>query len=141
MWFYDSSMQVSTCRSCFIIFDFVDWITGSNMPFYINDNLILHYHMDAFKSTMLQCRYLVCPDYMVVQGWIRATLLSPTDTILARPSSHQYIKFFSGTVRYLTSGFFIVPCHHLVAVLHVTNDFIVRAFPITSFQMSVYLYI
>ena len=69
-----------------IILDFVECITGGNMDLYIKVNHILYYHMDAFRSTVLGHTYFIIPDYLVVKVWVRATLLSLANTILAEPN-------------------------------------------------------
>ena len=65
-----------------IIFEFVECLASSNMALYINNNLALDYHMDADRLTMLGYNYFISPDYLVVNGWIRAMLLSAS-TMLA----------------------------------------------------------
>ena len=56
----------------------------------INDNHILCYNMDAFRSTMIGCSYFICPNYLVAKGWIRAMLLHPTNILLAGPNVHCF---------------------------------------------------
>ena len=62
---------------------FCECTAGSNIAIYININHILYCPMGAFSVTLLGCTYFISPDYVVFQGWIRATLLSPTNTTQA----------------------------------------------------------
>ena len=98
------------------LFNFLEYIIGSNMALHISDNHIQFYHMDVYRSIMLGCKYLTSPDYSVVQGWIRAVLLHPTYSLLLVPDVHCFFKFFTGLVRYFHSYNAIGPCHQLVAV-------------------------
>ena len=113
-------------------FKFVECLIGGSMALYINDSHILYYHMNVFRLAILECSYFISPDYMV-QGWIRAILLSRNNTILVGLSIPTYIKFFPGVIRDFCSDADIVPSHHHVAALDVTNHFIVIAFPIPWF--------
>ena len=66
-------LEYQSTGAAFNILYFVECIIGSNMAIYINNNHILYYHMDAYRYIMLGCN--TSSDYLVIQGWIRTTLL------------------------------------------------------------------
>ena len=68
------------------ISDFIECIINNYMALYINDNNILYYYMDAFWPIMLWYSCFPSDDYLFVQGWIRAMPLSPTYTVLMKPT-------------------------------------------------------
>ena len=110
-----------TCLRVLHVMFLIIWITNSNMALYIHDQHILYYHMDAYWSIMMWQSYFLHPNYLVVQRWIRATLIYPTNIILAGPNLHCFFKPFPGVVQYFHSGNTTVPCHHSVAVKDILN--------------------
>ena len=88
---------------------------------------------------MLVCIYFISPDYLVIHRSIGATLLFPTYTILAGPKFYRYIKFIVRVVGYFSYGIYVIPCHHTVAVLDVTNHFVVTAFPILDSELLIFI--
>ena len=120
-----------------IIFSFGEGFSNSHIA--LNINNILYYHLDVCRLTMLGHSYCVSLEYLDIQRWVRATLLSPTSTIQVGLKIYRYIKFFLRVVRYLPTGVYVVPSHHIVAVLDVTNHFSVTAFQIPSFQICLLL--
>ena len=74
----------------------------TKIALYINDSHIIYYHMDGFRSVILGHSYFTSPDYLVVQGWIRAMLLYSTNIVLEGPNFYQYFKFFAGVVSTFT---------------------------------------
>ena len=46
----------------------------------LNNDHIIHFHLNATLSMDLAQTYCVHPDYLVVQCWVHATYLSP-DTV------------------------------------------------------------
>ena len=57
---------------------------------------MLSYYLNVYRSIMMGYTYFRSPDYLVVQGLIRATLLYPTKIYLARSNAHHYTKLFHG---------------------------------------------
>ena len=86
--------------------------------------------MDEFRPIMIGFSYFTSADYLVVYRSIRAIFLYPTNTKLQGPNIYQYFKFFPGVVRHFHPGFTVVPCQQIIAVLDVTNHFVVTTFPI-----------
>ena len=76
-----------------------------------------------YRSIMLVCIF-ICPDYLIVQKWVRATLIYPTNIILAGPNVHCFFKPFPGVVEYFHSGNTTVPCTHSVAIKDMLNHFV-----------------
>ena len=97
---------------------------------HINDNHNLYYHIDAFKFVYIRRQLLFKSYYLIYQGWIRALILSPTNTVLIVSNDHNYIKFLIEVGRYSPSGLYIVLHYHIVTVLVVTYHFILTPFPI-----------
>ena len=104
VWFYNASLWVPHAP-----FLTVQSIIGGNMALYIYDNHILYYHMDTFSLTVLGYSYLISIDYLVVQGQIRAVLLSLTYFILAGPNDHWYFKVFLGWLGTSTQDTMLCP--------------------------------
>ena len=63
-------------------------IMESNMALHIDHQQILCYHMETYRSIMIGHSCFHSPDYLVVQGWIRAALLYPTNIQLAGVNIH-----------------------------------------------------
>ena len=96
---------------------------------YVKDNHILYYHMDVVWSVVSRHNYFTSTNHFVVQGWIRATPLYPTNTVLEGQLSTDTSNYFLG----LSASFIqacTVPCHQISAVFDVTNNFVVTTFPI-----------
>ena len=74
------------------VFYFMKSINVGNMALYINDNHILYYHMGMHCWVMLGCT----PEYLVVQGWIRATLIHSTNIEIFGQNVHHFLKLFLG---------------------------------------------
>ena len=86
-----------------IVFDLMGCITGGNMALYLNEKYTLfYYHVDAYRSIILECSYFTCPDYLVVQVCIRAMLLHPINILLAGPNIYYFFKFFPGQLGTIT---------------------------------------
>ena len=49
----------------------------ANMSLLIKDSHILFNHMDVYHSCMLRHSYFASPDYLVVKGQIRITVIFP----------------------------------------------------------------
>ena len=89
---YDKYPKGITCH----VLDCIQFKTGHNMALHIDDQLILCDHTDAYRSNMMGCSYCGMPNYLIVQGWIRAMLLYPTNIYLAGLNVHHYTKSFLG---------------------------------------------
>ena len=103
----------------------MECVVGSNIALHINDNEILCYNKDMFRSVVLGHSYFESLDYLFVQGWIRAMLLPPTNIELAGLNVHHFLQFFPGVVRYEYCSYHIVPCHWVVELVDVFHHFIV----------------
>ena len=79
---------------CF--FDYMQCIIGVYMALHIDDQHILYYHIDTYRSNMLGCS----PDYLVAQGWITSMLLYPPNIHLTWPNVNCYTKYFPRVVGY-----------------------------------------
>ena len=86
--------------------------------------------MVIFMSLMKGHNYFRSPDYLVVQGWITAMLLYPTNIHFAEPNVHHYTKFFLRVVGYDLTGNTIVPCHRIVAVFDSAHHLVTTTFPV-----------
>ena len=101
--------------------------------------IIIHiwfYHIDIYRSVILDVAIFTSHDYFVVQGWIRTMLLHQTNMLLAGPNVHCFFKFFPGVVRYFHSDNNILPCLKPVAVLDVLHHCIVTRSPHFHFHIS-----
>ena len=79
----------------YAVSEYMECIIGGNFTLHTNDNLLLYYHIDAYKSLMLGQRYFKSSNNLVVQEWIRvrATLLYPVSIEWARPNALYHFKF------------------------------------------------
>ena len=100
------------------------------MRLHINDNHTLCYHMYVYRLIMWGCRYFTSSDYLVVQGWMTAMHIHPTNILLAGPNINHFLKFFPGMVGYFQSSNGIVHYHQIVTVLDVPHQFFVDAYPV-----------
>ena len=112
----------------YCMFDFLE--RGSNITLHISDRNILYYHRNAYWLIMQGYSYFASPDYSVVQVWITATFLHPTNTLLTRPNVHHFLTFFLLVIKYFHYGNTIVFCHQDEAALDVPHCFDVTTFPI-----------
>ena len=97
-----------------------------NMAILINDRLIIFTHMDVNHSTMLGQSFLSNPAYLVVQGWIRPTVLFPSFIGLTGTNIWKCVRF-SWVVRYWPTD---IPYHCIVAVIHLAHPFAFTAYPL-----------
>ena len=66
------------------------------MALLISDNNIVFSDIDAYCSCMLGCRYLACPDYLIIKAWIRATVLFPLFVTLTLTNICVFVKIYPG---------------------------------------------
>ena len=92
----------------YVTFDFVECIIDGNMALYIDNNQILYYPMDVYRSIMLGHNYFTSPIMQSSKG--RSELCNCALLIvLSEPNVHQDIKFFPGIVGCFDSGCTITP--------------------------------
>ena len=61
----------------------MEFITAGNMALHIDDQQNLYYHMDAYRSVMMEHSSFQSPEYLAVQEWITAMCIYPTNIHLA----------------------------------------------------------
>ena len=71
-----------------------NWLHQVTMALAFNNNNTIYYYIDAQQSIWLTKTYFASPDYLLVQDWIHATLLTPDAINLMEPPVYHYATFF-----------------------------------------------
>ena len=77
----------SSGRMCFV---------ATNITLNMNDHHIVLHKMGCLMLIMLGCSCFASPDYLILNAWIRATVLFPSFSDLTSTDIHIFVKIIPG---------------------------------------------